>query len=80
MVVEIMYAELESVSVKFIKTFSDYLIEPLLIIFRQSNCTGIFLKMKNGIYTSVPKKGHKQNIASYRSIVKNSILEKCLTL
>ena len=49
------------------------------MIFKYSNVTGLFPTLwKTSYVTPVPKKGVKQNIATYRSIVKNSIFGKML--
>lgn len=67
----------DKIPVKFIKSFGDYLIKPLYIIYNKSNKSGkIPALWKTSYVTPVPKKGDKQNVVNYRSIVKNSIFSK----
>ena len=69
----------DKIPVKFIKAFSEHLIKPLFIIFNHSNFTGVFpTKWKTSFVTPVPKKGDKENVINYRSIVKTSIFGKML--
>lgn len=67
----------DRIPVKFIKGFINQLVGPLYLIFEKSNQTGVFPSVwKKSYITPVPKKGDKQNIANYRSIIKNSIFGK----
>lgn len=67
----------DQVPVIFIKTFSVHLIEALYKIFNKSNNIGIFPKIwGTSFVTPIPKKGDKQNVVNYRSVVKTSIFGK----
>lgn len=67
----------DKIPVVFVKTFVEYLIKPLYLIFEKSNITGVFPTIwKYSYVTPVPKKGDKGDVKNYRSIVKNSIFAK----